>query len=133
MLTLQNVANELVAKFGNYVGSFINQIAPGNQERPTSFDKQIVLRGDHVIYETMRRRSQIDTSQDADRGCDDIAPPLTFAISPASFFQTNTRGAEMLYALILQSCGLREGKQDVVYDLFCGVGSIGMYGKKRRT
>lgn len=48
---------------------------------------------------------------------------LDFRISPMSFFQTNTKGAELLYERAIAACGDREGK--VVYDLFSGTGTIG--------
>ncbi|ONI39750.1 23S rRNA (uracil-5-)-methyltransferase RumA [Candidatus Epulonipiscium fishelsonii] len=47
---------------------------------------------------------------------------LTFKISPFSFFQTNTKGAEVLYNTAL---GLLENLNDkVVFDLYCGTGTI---------
>ena len=48
-----------------------------------------------------------------------------FKISPKSFFQTNTRQAEKLYAVARDFAGL--GGNEVVYDLYCGTGSIGIF------
>ncbi len=48
-----------------------------------------------------------------------------FKISPVSFFQTNSRQAEVLYEVTRQYAEL-DGSQ-VVYDLYCGTGSIGIY------
>jgi len=48
-----------------------------------------------------------------------------FQISPESFFQTNTFGAEILYDQIKEIAGTKMG--DRVLDLFCGTGSIGIY------
>jgi 23S rRNA (uracil1939-C5)-methyltransferase len=48
-----------------------------------------------------------------------------FKISPKSFFQTNTRQAEKLYAVTRDFAGLT-GKE-TVYDLYCGTGSIGIF------
>lgn len=48
-----------------------------------------------------------------------------FKISPVSFFQTNSRQAEVLYDVTRQMAEL-DGTQ-VVYDLYCGTGSIGIY------
>ena len=48
-----------------------------------------------------------------------------FIISANSFFQTNTKQAEKLYQIILNECKLT--KKDVVYDLFCGTGSISIF------
>lgn len=43
---------------------------------------------------------------------------LTFKISPFSFFQTNSAGAEVLYRTVREYLGDIEGK--VVFDLYCG-------------
>jgi len=48
-----------------------------------------------------------------------------FEISPFSFFQTNTRGAEVLYSTVQKFLGETSGKN--VLDLFCGTGSIGIF------
>lgn len=47
-----------------------------------------------------------------------------FAISPFSFFQTNTLGAEKLYETVREYASL--GAEERVLDLFCGTGSIGI-------
>ncbi|XP_021294533.1 uncharacterized protein LOC110424303 isoform X2 [Herrania umbratica] len=58
---------------------------------------------------------------------------LTFQISANSFFQTNTRQAEVLYKLIEDCAGLRGDASEVVLDLFCGTGTIGLtLAKKAR-
>lgn len=48
-----------------------------------------------------------------------------FIISPKSFFQTNTKQAEKLYTIARDFAALT-GKE-VVYDLYCGTGSIGIF------
>ncbi len=50
---------------------------------------------------------------------------LTFKISPASFFQTNTVMAEALYDIVVKYAALKT--TDVVWDLYCGAGSIALY------
>ena len=45
-----------------------------------------------------------------------------FRLSPTSFFQTNTRGAEVLYDCI----GEAVGDGGTLLDLYCGTGSIGI-------
>ncbi|MDG1725238.1 MAG: 23S rRNA (uracil(1939)-C(5))-methyltransferase RlmD [Bacteroidia bacterium] len=47
---------------------------------------------------------------------------LKFNISPKSFFQTNTVQAEKLYEIALNFAEI--SKNDVVYDLYCGTGTI---------
>ncbi|RDY24088.1 23S rRNA (uracil(1939)-C(5))-methyltransferase RlmD [Romboutsia maritimum] len=48
---------------------------------------------------------------------------LKFTISPFSFFQTNTKGAEMLYTMAREFVGDHSDK--VVFDLYSGTGTIG--------
>ncbi|SHH12763.1 23S rRNA (uracil(1939)-C(5))-methyltransferase RlmD [Clostridium grantii] len=48
---------------------------------------------------------------------------LKFKITPFSFFQTNTLGAEKLYSLVRDFMGNSENK--TVFDLYCGTGTIG--------
>ena len=50
---------------------------------------------------------------------------LTFALSPFSFFQTNTLAAEKLYQLVAKFADL-SGKETVL-DCYCGIGAIGQY------
>ncbi|EEF46316.1 RNA m5u methyltransferase, putative [Ricinus communis] len=56
----------------------------------------------------------------------EILRGLTFQISANSFFQTNTRQAEVLYKLIEDCAGLRGDGSEIVLDLFCGTGTIGL-------
>ena len=49
---------------------------------------------------------------------------FTYLISPEAFFQTNTEGAEQLYALAGEYAGLRG--HELVFDLFCGIGTIAL-------
>jgi 23S rRNA (uracil1939-C5)-methyltransferase len=51
-----------------------------------------------------------------------------FKIGPKSFFQTNTKQGEKLYAITREYAEL-DGSQ-IVYDLYCGTGSIGIYCSK---
>ncbi|MGL4797738.1 MAG: 23S rRNA (uracil(1939)-C(5))-methyltransferase RlmD, partial [Paraclostridium sp.] len=48
---------------------------------------------------------------------------LRFKISPFSFFQTNTKGAEDLYSIAREFVGDHENK--IVFDLYSGTGTIG--------
>ena len=55
-----------------------------------------------------------------------VAPdaPLRFRIGPASFFQVNTKGAELLYRSLVEVAGLTE--KSMVLDVGCGTGTIGL-------
>ncbi len=48
-----------------------------------------------------------------------------YYISPKSFFQVNTVQAEMLYSILRDELNLN--KDDVIFDLYSGVGSIGIF------
>lgn len=50
---------------------------------------------------------------------------VRFRIGPKSFFQTNSRQALTLYEKARELAAL--GPNDHVYDLYCGVGSLGLY------
>ncbi len=50
---------------------------------------------------------------------------LKFKISPKSFFQTNTLQAIRLYDVAAEFAALTGS--EIVYDLYCGTGSIGLY------
>ena len=49
---------------------------------------------------------------------------LKWKISPGAFFQTNTEMAERLYAVAAEYAGLTGSEK--VFDLFCGIGTIGL-------
>lgn len=53
---------------------------------------------------------------------------FSFKISPKSFFQTNSLQAETLYNVVSDFADLKG--HEVLYDLYCGTGSIGIYLSK---
>lgn len=53
---------------------------------------------------------------------------LKFSISPNSFFQTNTKGAEALFAAVIDNLEL--GEHVNVLDVCCGAGTIGICAAK---
>jgi 23S rRNA (uracil1939-C5)-methyltransferase len=50
---------------------------------------------------------------------------VVYKIGPKSFFQTNSFQAGTLYKLAREMASLKP--DDVVYDLYCGVGSLGLF------
>jgi 23S rRNA (uracil1939-C5)-methyltransferase len=52
-----------------------------------------------------------------------------FKIGPKSFFQTNTAQAEKLYSITRDFAALTGN--EIVYDLYCGTGSIGIFVSKQ--
>jgi 23S rRNA (uracil1939-C5)-methyltransferase len=51
--------------------------------------------------------------------------PLKFRIGPKTFFQTNPEQTKVMYALTREWAGLTGN--ELVYDLYCGAGSISLY------
>lgn len=51
-----------------------------------------------------------------------------FRIDTNTFFQTNTRQAEVLYEVVREAVG--EDPVDTIYDLYCGVGTLTLYVSK---
>lgn len=56
---------------------------------------------------------------------------MSFIISPDSFFQVNTKGAEALYKKVLDYCDL--SGNEFVLDLYCGTGTIGLFLSKKAS
>ena len=54
---------------------------------------------------------------------------LTFEISANSFFQTNTKQGEVLYNQVENLIGFNG--DEIVYDLYCGTGTIGLFLAKK--
>lgn len=92
----------------------IQQVAKG---MPTNFYEMQLDGPDHIREQL---RVTFDTSQ----------PPVVLQckVSPSAFFQPNTYQAERLYSLALQSADIPKGS--VVYDLYCGTGTLGIAASK---
>ncbi|MBS4165141.1 putative RNA methyltransferase pc1544 [Neochlamydia sp. AcF65] len=92
----------------------IQQISPG---MATNF-YEMLLYGPQYIEE------ELDIQADVEK------PAVTykFRISPSSFFQPNIRQIEKVYSLALQLA--KVNKEDIIYDLFCGSGVLGICASK---
>ncbi len=75
--------------------------------RPTQFYEMHLGGPDHIVEELHLQGGK-----------------LSFKISPSSFFQPNTFQAERLYDTALRL--LAPFKPSIVYDLYCGTGTLGM-------
>ncbi|MBI9109744.1 23S rRNA (uracil(1939)-C(5))-methyltransferase RlmD [Maridesulfovibrio ferrireducens] len=73
-------------------------------------ERLISLKGEPFITETLKKSD---------------GTPVSYKISPNAFFQTNSAGAEVLFQNCLDMAA--PAASDVVYDLFCGSGGIGMF------
>jgi 23S rRNA (uracil1939-C5)-methyltransferase len=85
------------------ITTILNSINPG--PNPSTMEEEIILFGDGKLTDRIG-----DT---------------TYQISPFSFFQPNTRQAEILFSTIRDAAAL-EGTE-ILYDLYCGLGAIGIY------
>ena len=58
----------------------------------------------------------------------DILGDFIFKISPMSFYQVNPAQAEALYYLGIEKANITN--EDIVCDLYCGIGTIGIFASK---
>lgn len=63
-----------------------------------------------------------------DKYISDYIGDFKFFISPKSFFQVNTTQAEVLYNVLKKDLNL--SKDEIIFDLYSGVGSIGIFLSK---
>ncbi|MCX6825530.1 MAG: class I SAM-dependent RNA methyltransferase [candidate division SR1 bacterium] len=75
--------------------------------------KTETLRGDGFIYEKL-------IFGEGQKAADEA---VSFRVSPFSFFQTNTLGAQQLFGQAMKMVGHIEG---MILDLYCGTGTIGI-------
>ena len=59
----------------------------------------------------------------------DVLGDYIFKISPMSFYQVNPIQAEALYNIAIEKANIT--KDDVVCDLYCGIGTIGIFASKK--
>ncbi len=88
----------------------IQQLVKGQE---TNF-YEMILEGPDTIREVLEIKTKPE----------ETAHRLTFDISPSAFFQPNTRQAERLFSAALQM--LEIPPHAVVYDLYCGTGTLGI-------
>ncbi len=101
--TIKKLADTLIEKFP-VITTVVNNI--NDQHNPTA-----IGRYENVIYGPGFIRDRIGKFE--------------FKIHPNAFFQTNTAQAEVLYDVAREYADLNDG--DVVYDLYCGVGTLSLY------
>lgn len=86
--------------------------------KETNFFEMLLYGPDHI-------REVLNIQSDAR----EAPTAMTFTVSPSAFFQPNTRQAEKLYSLALQL--LEIPPQSVIYDLYCGTGTLGICAAKQ--
>ncbi len=107
--TIKKMADALLKAFP-IITTIINNV--NDQISPTS-----VGRFENVIYGSGFIRDKIGDFE--------------FKIHPNAFFQTNTAQAEKLYEVARTYADLQDG--DVVYDLYCGVGTLSLFMSQRAS
>ena len=101
---MQSLATHLNHALGNTLTTFVNSTTSAKNTVALG-EKEFVMHGEGYISDRLGA--------------------YTYRISPNSFFQTNTAQAETLYQQILTTAQL--SPDDIVYDLFCGTGSITLF------
>ncbi|MEA1985965.1 MAG: 23S rRNA (uracil(1939)-C(5))-methyltransferase RlmD [Candidatus Marinimicrobia bacterium] len=100
---LKPLVKLLTAKFVN-IKSIVNNITNA-KNNSTIGDKEILLFGESVIHEMIGN--------------------IKYKISANSFFQTNSKGAELLFGVVKDFAQLDKNK--VVWDFYSGAGSISLF------
>lgn len=104
---IRNVVQRLVEKNDNIKNIFLNLNTSNTNE---------------ILGDKLKQVYGID------KYISDYIGDFKFFISPKSFFQVNTIQAEVLYNVLKE--GLNLNKNEVVFDLYSGVGSIGIFLSK---
>ena len=99
-------ATPLIKKFPNIKTVIIN-VNTKNTNVVLS-KENIVVYGDGYIYDKLGE--------------------YTFKISPNSFYQVNPIQTEKIYNLAIKKANLQ--KDDIICDLYCGIGTIGIFASK---
>lgn len=133
-LLLDNKINNLINYINNMNLSNVNSIVI----KSTYFTKQtcvIFYTNENFVENTLFLKDFADTVIINKNGKEEIIygkgniferlDNLMFKISPSSFFQVNSMQTLKLYNLVLDKCNLNG--QEVVYDLFCGTGTISLF------
>lgn len=81
-----------------------------------------IITGEGVIYDKLIFNQQEENNKSA-VNAENITVEVKFRISPFSFFQTNTLGAQTLFQTAAKMVGYTKG---TILDLYCGTGSIGL-------
>lgn len=98
--------NELIHKLIRDTGSVVSIYQNINKDSQTKYGKEFIrIFGDEFLV--------------------DYIGDIKFNISPESFFQTNSYQTEKLYEIVKKY--LNPQKQDIVFDLYSGIGSIALF------
>jgi 23S rRNA (uracil1939-C5)-methyltransferase len=109
----------LVLREGRNTGQLLVQLVTAEGER---FDRD-------ELVEVLRRFPEVrsihwSVNDSQDEAIEEELCGLRFRVRPNAFLQTNSRMAERLYELAGEYAGLTGN--ETVYDLYCGIGTIGL-------
>ena len=107
---LESFKKTIIDVCGDDVSLFL-AIKHIQEGRATSINEMLLHGKDHIL-ETLNVRLNEEDKK------------FSFKISPASFFQPNTKQAELIYSLALQM--LANQNLNVVLDLYSGTGTLGI-------
>ncbi|MBQ9181739.1 MAG: 23S rRNA (uracil(1939)-C(5))-methyltransferase RlmD [Bacilli bacterium] len=124
--------NKVIKVLSEFIFDDIKQIiirsSINTNEIMVCFDNEV---NDEIISELKKYVSSIYVKDKLIYGnsfLTEVLGDYKFVISPSSFFQVNTDQAFNIYMKVLEYCKLE--KNDVVLDLYCGTGTIGIFLSK---
>src|SRR6184192_4065129 len=130
--TGEGYLRHLVVREGVNTGQALVQLVTHKRER---FDRERLIEVLTAIPEVRSIHWSINDTQSevtnlpsellwGEEAIEEELGGLRFRLRPNAFLQTNTRMAERLYELAREAAGLSGG--ETVYDLYCGIGTIGL-------
>jgi 23S rRNA (uracil1939-C5)-methyltransferase len=102
----------------------VDEVARGLPDRVPGLVGVVHALNDGVAETTQGLEQRVAWGRDWIEERVEVDRPVTLRLSSAAFFQTNSRMTGRLYARVAEAAGLTGG--EVLYDLFAGVGSIGI-------
>lgn len=131
-LIVDSNINKVIKVLSEFIFDDIKQIiirsSINTNEIMVCFDNEV---NDEIISELKKYVSSIYVKDKLIYGnsfLTEVLGDYKFVISPSSFFQVNTDQAFNIYMKVLEYCKLE--KNDVILDLYCGTGTIGIFLSK---
>src|SRR6478736_1986427 len=123
----QGFLRNLVVREGRRTGEFQVRLVTSEGELDTDA-LRAAIQVHSLLWTQVQGVAEVSTGPteivDGSPTFDEEVADLHFRISPDAFFQTNTEMAQRLYAVAGEFAQLQGWER--VYDLFCGIGTIGL-------
>ena len=116
------------ARFLNSVENMMIRTFQGGLETQIVFYPQENLNQEEIIHRIKHLVTSIYVDHTCIYGNDEILEKIgdrNYLVRPESFFQVNTKTTKKLYETVKEA--LQPSMDDVVLDLYCGAGTIGLY------